>query len=132
MPLTLEMAEKISAAGGKKAEELGIKVSVVTVDAGGHLVTVHRMDGASWLTVDIAAAMAYTAAAFKTRAANLAGSADQPWFRSLTILSEGKVLPANGGIPIEVGGEVVGAVGVSGGSNAQDQECSEAGLEAIA
>ena len=132
MPLTLEMAEKISAAGGAQAEELGIKISLVTVDTGGHLVTVHRMDGASWLTVDIAAAMAYTAAAFKTRAGNLTGAADQPWFRSLTILSEGNVLPADGGIPIEVGGEIVGAVGVSGGSNAQDQACSEAGLRAIA
>jgi cob(I)alamin adenosyltransferase len=132
MPLTLELAERITAASKAKAEGLGIRVSIITVDAGGHVVTVHRMDGASWLTVDIATAMAYTAAAFKTGAGNLTGSADQPWFRSLTILTQGKVLPAGGGIPIEVAGEIVGAIGVSGGSDAQDKECSEAGLQSIA
>lgn len=132
MPLTLEMCQKLLQASEAKAKELEIRVSIALVDEAGHLKALYRMDGAMWITTDIAQAMAYTAAAFRAAGADLVGYADRPWFRSLTLMNEGRILPAGGGIPVRVGRELVGAIGVSGGSDAQDRECSEAGLAAIA
>lgn len=132
MPLDLASAQKIIAAAHEKARELSIRVTAVVVDRDGRLVALGRMDGAMWLTVDIAQAMAYTSAAFRADGVKLTGYPGKPWFDSFTLLQGGKILPADGGMVIRVDGEFQGAIGVSGGSNEQDRQCSEAGLAAIA
>ena len=132
MAVTLAEAERAIAASVVKAQALGIRVSVAVVDPNGSLVALHRMDGAGPITVDIAQNMAYTSATFRMPGASMADWYMQPWFHSMVLQSHGKLLPADGGLPMRREKEVLGAIGVSGGSGAQDKECSEAGIATLA
>lgn len=131
MSLDLATAQKIIAASHEKARELGILVTTAVVDAHGDLVALGRMEGARRLTIKIADAMAYTSASFRANGADLIKYAGSPWFDSYRMMEGGRILPASGGLLIRVGGDLMGAVGVSGGSDAQDKQCSEAALAAI-
>lgn len=131
MPMTLEQAKRAIEGAKAKAAELGIRVSVVVVDVAGRVVALERMDGASWATTGVAEAMAFTSAAWRMRGADMTRWHGSPWFTSLVIQTGGKMLPAEGGMPIRVDREFLGAIGVSGGSGEQDRQCSEAGLAAI-
>lgn len=62
--LTLAIALEYLGKAEREVEKLGVPMSFAVVDAGGHLVALHRMDGADWITADIAYGKAYTAAAF--------------------------------------------------------------------
>jgi uncharacterized protein GlcG (DUF336 family) len=75
---------------------------------------------------------AYTAASFQQPTAELSGVASQTWFQSLVVSSNGRIMPGGGAIPIVEGGNVVGAVAVSGGTDEQDQQCAQAALAAYA
>lgn len=125
MPLTLEQAERIIKGAQEKARELGIAVSVAVVDAGGHLIALSRMDGARFLSPDITRGKAFTAAAFQRETAQLA---QIPFFASGPQVAGGTIVALPGGIPIREGDEVVGAVGVGGGTSEQDVECAQAGI----
>ncbi len=131
MPITYVQAQRAIQAGHRKAREIGIKVSVAVVDEGGHVVAMGRMDSASWITVDIATAMAYTAAALESPSAGFASWRDAPGWPSVVNLFQGKLLGGQGGLPITKRGKVIGAIGTSGGADEQDRECSQAGIEAI-
>jgi uncharacterized protein GlcG (DUF336 family) len=90
-----------------------------------------RMDGA-WLgSIDIAINKAFTARAFDITTLEL-GRNSQPGeqFFGIHASYHGRVMIVAGGIPIRVNGQIVGAVGVSGGSGAQDQAVAEAGVAA--
>jgi uncharacterized protein GlcG (DUF336 family) len=126
--LTLDKAEMIVKGAIAKAKELGIIVSVVVVDAGGHPIAISRMDGARFLSADISRGKAFTAAAFQRESAQLSGS---PFFASAPQVGGGMIVALPGGIPIREGDEVVGAVGVGGGTGEQDVECAQAGIAAM-
>ncbi|MGB0671979.1 MAG: GlcG/HbpS family heme-binding protein [Rhodospirillales bacterium] len=114
-----------------KARDLGVKINVAVVDAGGHLLAFRRDDSASLPSIVIAQDKAYTSVGFRTSSRNLAEriSAD-PDVRD-GIVKQPRLAAFPGGLPILVEGQVVGGIGVSGASADQDEECAEAGLVAI-
>jgi uncharacterized protein GlcG (DUF336 family) len=107
-------------------------MNIAVVDDGNNLTAFARMDGA-WLgSIDIAQNKAYTARSFDLSTKDLAPLAqpNQPLF-GIDASNQGQLIIFAGGIPLIDGEEVVGAVGVSGGSVEQDQEVAEAGVSAF-
>ncbi|KVC27055.1 cobalamin adenosyltransferase [Burkholderia pseudomultivorans] len=125
-------ASHAAQAAAQAAERLGVRVNVAVVDAGGLLAAFVRMPGAPLHSIDIAIDKAYTAASF--------GLPTGAWHDALAAHSEavrqGLVMRARfvafgGGLPIVEGGVLIGGIGVSGGSEAQDERCARAGLDAV-
>ena len=132
LSLDLADARRIIAAGERKVIEMGIPYNIAVADAGGGLVAHVRMDGA-WLgSIDISIKKAFTARAFDIATKDLAPLA-QPGadFFGIEASNGGRVMIFAGGIPLKRAGKVVGAIGVSGGSGAQDQAVAEAGAAAF-
>src|ERR1700729_2265480 len=127
--LDLADARRIIAAGERKANELGIPYNIAVADAGGGLVAHVRMEGA-WLgSVDIAINKAWTARAFDMSTedlSHLAQSGQQGF--GINTTNDSRVVIFGGGIPVKRDGIVIGAVGASGGSVAQDIEVAEAAV----
>lgn len=128
--LTLEQADSWIKKACAKAKQLGVKVSVVVVDAGGNQVALARMDGANILSPDIARGKAYTAIAFRSHSKEMAERMkDRPAAGlGLTQVSGNRIVLLPGGVLAKKGDEILGAVGVSGATSDQDHEC---GLEAV-
>jgi uncharacterized protein GlcG (DUF336 family) len=117
--MAIELARAVACIerGCARARELGFAVAVAVVDAGGHLVACHRMDGALWVTPEIARAKANAAAAFRGSTADLEarfGGARQLFASNVAALTSYQFVFGRGAVPLVDGGEVVGAVGVSG------------------
>jgi uncharacterized protein GlcG (DUF336 family) len=130
--VTLEDARKVIAAAERQATTVGQPMNIAVVDEGGNLVSHVRMDGA-WLgSIDISINKAFTARAFDISTKELSGPA-QPGgqFYGIQDSNHGRVMIFAGGVPLKRDGEVVGAVGVSGGSGEQDQTVAEAGAKAF-
>ncbi len=108
-----------------EAESIDLAVTAVVVDESGRVVALGRMDGARPISVDIATNKAYTAVSFKQSTQELIGVADQAWFQSLIVSSNGKVTAGGGAIPLEGGG----ALAVAGGTDEQDQRCAETAIQ---
>ena len=125
--VTLEDARRVIAAGEQKAGEVGQPMNIAVVDAGGNLVAHVRMDGAWIGSVDISIDKAFTARAFDIETAAL-GQESQPGgqFFGIASSNQGRVMIFGGGIPLKDGDQVVGAVGVSGGTGEQDQSVADA------
>lgn len=126
--LTLADGRKIIAAAEAKAEEIGQPMNIAVVDAGSNLVAHVRMDGAWIGSVDISINKAWTSRAFDITTKEL-GENSQPGqdFYGILVSNLGKVMVFAGGVPITRDGQVVGAIGVSGGTGQQDQAVAEAG-----
>jgi uncharacterized protein GlcG (DUF336 family) len=124
-------AEKAVAAAAKKATELKLKMCIAVTDETGDIKAFLRMDGAPKLSIDIALNKAYTAASFSmpTHAWFDFIKDDPPLLYGITHTPRLTVF--GGGFPIKLEGEVVGAIGLSGGHYTQDMECARAGLAAI-
>ncbi len=130
--VTLSVAQAVVEAARAKAEEIGVPMNIAVVDDGNNLTAFARMDGA-WLgSIDIAQNKAYTARSFNMSTKELAPLAqpNQPLY-GIEASNQGRLIVFAGGIPLEAGGQVVGAVGVSGGSVEQDHEVAEAGVAAF-
>ncbi|HEY7520315.1 MAG TPA: heme-binding protein [Methylomirabilota bacterium] len=115
--LTLKEARAAVERGIAKAQELGFKVAVAVVDEGGHLVACDRMDGALWITPEIARAKANAAAAFQATTQNLEerfAAARALFAGNVAALGDYKLVFGRGGVPLVAGDRIVGAVGVSG------------------
>lgn len=126
--ITLEIARKIIAAAEKKAQKIGQPMNIAIADAGGNLVAHVRMDNAWIGSVDISIKKAWTSRAFDISTKDLAeNSQSGNQFFGIHASNNGKVMIFAGGIPLEKGGKVVGAIGVSGGSGEQDHAVAEAG-----
>lgn len=121
-------ARRALLAAEAEAKKNGWAMSIAVVDPGGELIGFLRMDGASPGSIDISRAKARTAARFRrpTKAfeESVAGG-------RTAILSFEGVVTVEGGVPIVIGGAVVGAVGVSGASSAQDGLVAAAGVAAV-
>ena len=130
--VTLEDARRVIAAGEEKAQAIGQPQNIAVVDAGGNLVAHVRMDGAWIGSIDIAINKAFTARAFDLDTKALAADA-QPGgqFYGIQESNKGRVMIFAGGIPLKRGEQVVGAVGVSGGTGEQDQAVAEAAAAAL-
>ncbi len=127
--ITLELAARMSQAALDRARATGALVSVAVVDQGGHLVHFQRMDAAEIAGPVLAVDKAFTAVAHRIATAEL-GPLTQPggdlW--GLQANGGGRYVVFGGGLPCWHEGVVVGAVGVSGGTSAEDAECARAGL----
>jgi uncharacterized protein GlcG (DUF336 family) len=126
--ISYELAQKMVDAAVAKARDLGVSENVVILDEGGNLKAFSRMDGAPVPTIEIAQNKAYTA---------LFGVSTQEFFNFIQgdpsllagIPTLARVAAWGGGFPIEVDGDVVGAIGVSGAPAVQnDVDCAQAAL----
>jgi uncharacterized protein GlcG (DUF336 family) len=126
--LTLEASRRVVTAAQDHARAAGLRVVVTVVDAGGHVIIAERMDGTQIASVDIAAAKARSAEAFRRPTRELAG-----WVAGgdVGLMSLPGLMPVEGGIPVLDGPHVVGAVGVSGATARQDGEIAQAGVAAL-
>ncbi len=115
----------------KRASQLGIKINVAILDDGGQLVHFHRMDQAPILSIEIAQNKAYTAVAF--------GLPTHEWYPLIQkepplregIVHTPRLVIFGGGFPIKIEGDVIGGIGVSGGSTEEDIACCLAALSLI-
>jgi len=115
--LTLAHATACIERGLAKAQGLGFRVAIAVVDDAGHLVACHRMDGALWITPEIARAKANAAAGFQASTLELEerfNKGRQLFAGNVAALGDYEFVFGRGGVPIVTGGRVVGAVGVSG------------------
>ena len=130
--LQLPDARRIIAAATKKAEDIKQPMNIAVVDAGGNLLAFERMEDA-WLgSIDISIKKAWTSRAFNITTQDLAQhSQSGNQFFGIHASNDGKVMIFAGGIPIKQDGQVVGAIGVSGGSGDQDHEVAHAGVAAF-
>jgi uncharacterized protein GlcG (DUF336 family) len=130
--IKLEDARRVIAAAEKKAKEIGQPMNIAVADEGGNLISHVRMDGA-WLgSIDISIKKAFTSRAFDIATKDLAThSQSGGQLFGIHASNNGKVVIFAGGIPLEKDGKVIGAIGVSGGSGAQDQAVAEEGAAAF-
>jgi len=130
MNITLEQAQTLITAAQLKAQEIGVPMNIAIVDAGANLKAFVRMDNA-WLgSVDISIKKAKTARFFDMESGDI-GGLSQPGGPLYNIeVSNGGLISFPGGVPIASAGEIVGAIGVSGGSVEQDREVALAGVAA--
>jgi uncharacterized protein GlcG (DUF336 family) len=129
--ISLEEARQIIAAAIKKANEINVKMNIAVVDQGANLVAFERMDGAWIGSIDIAQKKAFTARAFDLDTKSLGeNSQSGQQFFGIHASNNGKIMIFAGGIPIKRGGQVVGAIGVSGSSGKDDHSVAEAGVAA--
>jgi uncharacterized protein GlcG (DUF336 family) len=133
--LTLDAADEIVAAALKRAQALGKAVSVAVVDAGGFVVSVRRCDGARPLTPDIARAKAYTAAVMQRPGKMLKKwQESQPVFFAQLSQLPGAALPimaTEGSVTIKKDGEIIGGLGIAGGTADEDQRVADEVLESL-
>lgn len=124
-----DQALKIIEAAHLHAAHINVRVSVAVVDAGGHLVAMGRMDGASPVSPQIAEAKAVSAAMFQRDGGTLLQTATErpAFFNAVNELTRMRLVPGHGSVLLQADGATVGAVGVSGAKPEQDLECAEAG-----
>ncbi|MEJ2374167.1 MAG: heme-binding protein [Pseudolabrys sp.] len=118
-------------AAAAKARELGLAMCIAITDESGDLKAFHRMDGSPKLSIGIAQDKAYTAASFgmPTHAWHDFIKNDPPLLHG--IVHTPRLIVFGGGYPIKENGEMIGAIGLSGGHYTQDMECAVAALKAI-
>ncbi|SFM26286.1 Uncharacterized conserved protein GlcG, DUF336 family [Bradyrhizobium sp. NFR13] len=127
LKLTHAGALKALAGAVAKAEELGVPQNITIVDDGGNLMAYVRMDGAKLLSRETSMSKAITAASHRQPTSRL-NPADEI---KLAIAGGGRLTNLEGGLPIMIDGQCVGAVGVGSGTGAQDVEVARAALAAI-
>jgi glc operon protein GlcG len=135
--LTIEGARAVMAAAQKRAAEIKVPMNIAVVDDGGHLLLFERMDGAKPSSIRIAQVKAQSAALRRvpTRPSVIATpSGDQPnvvLAVTLAVAAPDEQTPIRGGVPLMADGQVVGAIGVSAGSEDQDVDVAQAGAAAL-
>jgi len=133
MKINLDLAKRLIDSAIKQARDMNNLCSVAIVDENGWLIALHRMDGAVIPTVDIARDKAWTAAAFRCPSSEIAkfGNPSQPGFGLNKENWNGRLTTVAGGLPIKDGDEVIGGIGVSGGTPKQDVAVCQAAIAAI-
>lgn len=121
--LSLDLALALLARVREEAEARDLSLAAAVVDAAGHVLASQRMDDAALGAMQLAIGKAFTAASWATRSGEF-GSSTQPggddWGWNTT---DPRIVVYAGGIPLLVAGELVGAVGASGGTAVEDEEC---------
>jgi uncharacterized protein GlcG (DUF336 family) len=127
--LTLAAAKRIAAAAASEAHRNQWNMVIAIVDDGGHLLYLERMDGAQTGSVEVAIAKARSAALFRrpTKVFEEAVSGGRH-----VLLGLPGAVPVEGGVPLLSQGHALGAIGVSGGTAAQDGQVAQAGAAELA
>ena len=124
-----EAAHALVQAAVSRADELNVKVNVAVVDSGGHLAAFLRMPGSAFHSVDVAISKAYTAMSFGMPTSKWQDVIDSLSIPCKTGLpSVDRLMTCGGGVPIELDGRRIGAIGVSGATEKQDEEIAEYAL----
>ena len=132
MSITAAESERVVEAARAKSVELGTTVTISVVDAAGELAAFARQDGAAPINFDISYGQAHTVTKFGGMpGAKIARLADSDWFRGASTMRGGRLLASEGALPLRRGGELAGAIGVSGASGADDLAIAEAGAAAL-
>jgi len=130
LPISLENAKKAAAPALAEAAKNNWNMAVAIVDPAGNLVYYEKMDNTQLGSANVAIDKARTAALFKRPSKafqdTLVAGGD-----SVRILKLQGVVPVEGGIPLVMDGKIVGAIGVSGATSAQDGQCAKAGADAV-
>ena len=128
--ITFDQAQKAMAAAQAEAKKNNWNVVIAIVDSGGHLVSLQRLDNTQYGSIDVAKGKAATAVNFRrpTKALEdvIAGGGV-----GLRILRLEGATPLEGGIPIVLDGKIIGGIGVSGVTSAQDAQIAKAGADAL-
>lgn len=112
-----------------QAQRNGWRVVIAIVDDGGHAILLQRLDGAQTSSIDTSIQKARAAVAWKRPSRMLEESVNGGRFAFLSITQGMAVL--QGGLPIEIDGQVIGAIGVSGVKAAEDEIVAQAGVDAL-
>jgi len=127
-PISLENAKKAAAPALAEAVKNNWNIAVAIVDPSGNLVYYEKMDNTQLGSANVSVDKARTAAQFK-RSTKAFQDALANGGENLRILGLPGVVPAEGGIPLLIEGKIVGAIGVSGMTSAQDNQCAKAGAD---
>ena len=122
MALTLVDAQRMIQAAIAKGHEMQVKLSVAVCDAGGTLLAFSRMDGAIAISTVVAQGKAAASAGFGRPSGAL---------QAVIASMGGRMLPARGAVPVLQDGRLVGAIGASGATAEQDEQCAQAGAVAL-
>jgi uncharacterized protein GlcG (DUF336 family) len=126
--LTNDDARRIAAAAEAEAQQHGWAVTIAIADDGGHLLWLQRLDGAAPISAQIAPAKARTAALGRRESRIYEEMINQGRVSFLSAPMEGLL---EGGVPIMVDGQCIGAVGVSGVKSTEDAQIARAGIAAL-
>src|SRR6516164_1214124 len=127
--LTLEVAKKITAASEAEAKKRGSTVVIVVVDDGGHILLLERLDDTQVASVEVGIGKARTAAIFRRPSKVFE---DQVREGRVAALALPGATPLQGGVPIELEGKVIGAIGVSGNTPQEDEDIAKVGAACAA
>ncbi|MBZ2168938.1 MULTISPECIES: GlcG/HbpS family heme-binding protein [Marinobacter] len=128
--LDLDDARILIEGAANKAREIGVPMCIAVVDESGNLIAFERMDGGKVTSITIAQDKAFTAAAAR-KATHEYNQVNVPGSLAFGIHTEvgGRISSVGGGLPVAVGGEVVGGIGISSGTPQQDMDCAQAGID---
>ena len=131
--LDIDDASVLIAGARAKAEEIGVPMCIAITDESGNLIAFERMNGGKVTSINLAIDKSFTAAGVR-KSTHVLGEVSQPSNPAYGLSSTlaGRMVVVAGGVPVMSGGEVVGGIGVSSGSPAQDLEVAEAGVRAFA
>jgi uncharacterized protein GlcG (DUF336 family) len=129
--ISWEAASTAAQAAVRHAQAKGWKINVAVVDRGGNLMSFLRMPGAFLHSIDIAIDKAYTAASFGFPTKQWMAAIGHDEGMKLGFANQPRLIVFGGGLPIRTGDDWIGGIGVSGASEAEDEECARAGLTAI-
>ncbi|MEQ6202492.1 heme-binding protein [Sulfitobacter sp. HNIBRBA2951] len=130
--LDLEDAGRLIAGARAHARSIGVPVCIAVTDESGNLIAFERMDGSKVTSINLAIDKSYTATGIKN-GTDVLGTVSQPGQPAYGISSTlgGRMLTIAGGLPVLSEGEVVGGIGVSSGTPAQDLQIAQAGVQAF-
>ena len=131
LSISQSAADRLIEAASATAQEIGVPMCISVVDESGTLKAFRRMDGAALLSVEIATNKAFTAISF--------GMATHEWFDFIKndppllhgIVHTPRLVVFGGGYPIREDGQVIGAIGISGGHYSHDMEVAQAAIAAL-
>lgn len=128
--LDIEDARALIKGAWARATEIGVPMCIAITDESGNLLAFERMEGGKVTSTTIAIDKSYTASAAK-KATHEYGEISQPGKPAYGINSGigGRLMVVGGGLPVIVDGAVVGGIGVSSGTPAQDQDVAQAGID---
>ena len=127
-PIGVDTARKVAAAAIAEGKKNGWTVAAAIVDPGGTLVYFERIDGTQNGSSEVAQQKARTSAAFKRPSKMLEDAVTSGKSQFLKLPG---ALPIEGGVPLLVDGKIIGAIGVSGATSAQDGQCAKAGADVL-
>ena len=131
MSVNYEDAKRIVEAAFASAREMGIRIAIAVLDERGDTVIQARMDGARWWWVDTCRAKAFATTLFGVPSVELMERLSSGVGVAMLGLHPGKIAYAQGALPIMRDGQLIGAVGVGGGTGQQDEDASRAGIAAL-